>query len=283
MNTDSSPRRPSRLRRLPGRLLPSRLRSAGRNPTFEDFDGTWQQALRCSDGYGDPEILARVLAASLSVEDGTAVHERDSVNFDRIHYAWPVLAALMWSAARNSGSLRVIDLGGSLGTTYRQNRRFLERLSDVTWAVVEQASFVAAGREHFADARLQFYESIMDAAAACQPQVGLVSSSLQYLAEPVSALEQLSATGAQTLVLDRTPIHHGSTHRIVLQHVPSNIYPATYPARIFSKSRLITSLKALGWNVLEEFETLERASVTNSGFKFSWFGMILTRTEVTSP
>jgi putative methyltransferase (TIGR04325 family) len=224
-----------------------------------------------------------VLAASLAVDNGTAVHERDSVIFDQIHYAWPVLAALMWSAARNNGSLRVLDLGGSLGTTYRQNRRFLAELPDVSWAVVEQASFVAAGKEYFADARLRFYESIMDAAAACQPQVGLVSSSLQYLTEPVSALEQLSATGAQILILDRTPIHHGSTDRIALQHVPSTIYSATYPARIFSKPRLITTLERLGWKVLEEFETLERESVTNSGFKFTWFGITLTRTEGTSP
>ncbi len=172
----------------------------------------------------------------------------------------------------------MFNLGALLGTPSRQNRRFLSDLPQVNWAVVEQTSFVAAGRENFASVQLGFYESIAAAAEACRPHVGLVSSSLQYIADPVASLAQISETNAQTLILDRTPIHYGLDDRITLQHVPAHIYPATYPARIFSRSKLIMTLESLGWKAHEEFETLEQASTTRSGFRFTWFGMVLRRT-----
>lgn len=246
---------------------------------FHDFEGCWSDAKAVTDGYGTTEILERVLAASLAVAEGRSVHERDSVTFDRIEYAWPVLASLMWSAARNDGSLRVLDLGGALGSSYRQNRRFLCDLVDVSWAVVEQAAFADAGRIHFEDDVLSFHATI-PSAASTGPQIALASSSLQYLDDPTQALKELSRTEISTLVIDRTPVHTGPQDKITLQRVPTHIYPATYPARIFSRQRLETTLEELGWLILEEFATLERPSRTDSGFAFSWTGIVCTRREI---
>ena len=261
------------------RRLLRTLRSPRRRPrlsAFEDFSGTWANAQKAVEGYSAPDIIDRVLDASLAVHEGRAVHERDSVNFDRIQYAWPVLAGLLWSAAAHGGSLRVLDLGGSLGSSYRQNRRFLSGLRNLSWAVVEQPLFVAVGREHFQDDTLTFHESIV-AASSTRPHVGLISSSLQYLDEPSSALAEMTATGISTLIIDRTPVHPGDEDRLTLQHVPPRIYPATYPARLLSRSRLLRALHDLDWTIMEEFETLERPMVTRAGFAFDWTGMICTR------
>ena len=91
------------------------------------------------------------------VKRGEAVFERDSVIFDKVQYAWPVTAGLMWVAARNGGRLSVLDFGGSLGSSYFQNREFLAYLPNVRWSVIEQAHFVKAGRKHIQDERLVFY------------------------------------------------------------------------------------------------------------------------------
>ncbi|GHV55461.1 hypothetical protein FACS1894216_17850 [Synergistales bacterium] len=60
---------------------------------------TWEDALLNSKGYDERSIFEKVLKASISVRDGEAVYERDSVLFDQIEYSWPLLAGLMWGAA----------------------------------------------------------------------------------------------------------------------------------------------------------------------------------------
>ena len=251
-------------------------RSAERR-LFSEHTGTWNEAAELASGYEDGEILRRVLVASRAVQDGKAVHERDSVNFDRIQYSWPVLAALMWSVAI-SGELRVIDVGGSLGSSLRQNRRFIEGLPKVSWAVVEQAAFVEAGKENFASDVLSFHETIAGAAKT-RPTVGLLSSSLQYLGNPTEVLESLTQTSIEKLIIDRTPVHDEGADIIAIQEVPAIIYPATYPAWLFSLPRLLETLGRLGWSIIEQFDTLERPMQTRQGRSFRWTGIICARTE----
>src|SRR6187402_2999804 len=60
----------------------------------------WADAVADASGYDAAAILERVRAAALAVKRGEAAYERDSVLFDRIEHAWPLLASLMWVAAR---------------------------------------------------------------------------------------------------------------------------------------------------------------------------------------
>lgn len=262
------------LRHLFGMLRSSR-RCSG-NSAFEDFAGTWVEAQLAVDGYGALDIIERVLEASLAVKEGRVVHERDSVKFDRIQYSWPVLAGLLWSAAEHQGSLRVLDLGGSLGSSYRQSRKFLFGLREVTWAIVEQPNFVAAGRKHFEDQVLTFHETV-ESAAATRPAVALFASSLQYLERPLATLESVTQSGISTLVLERTPVHAGAADFLTIQHVPPSIYKASYPAWIFSRELLLSRLQDFGWITVEEFAAPEPPTTTASGKSFSWTGVILRR------
>ena len=112
----------------------------------------------------------------------------------------PVLAGLLWAALRGSGGLHVLDFGGSLGSGWRQNRRFLEGISPLRWSVVEQAHFVARGRERFEDEVLRFYPDV----EACYrsetpPDVVLFSSVLHYLARPFEILEEILAVASGRL------------------------------------------------------------------------------------
>jgi len=85
----------------------------------------WEAAEKQSVGYDDNLIIDKVLESTLRVKNGEFPYERDSVLFKEIHYDWPILACLMWVAARNGGKLNVLDFGGSLGSTYWQNKKFL--------------------------------------------------------------------------------------------------------------------------------------------------------------
>src|SRR5712691_3342391 len=84
----------------------------------------WEDAVHASTGYDSEVILEKTRTALLQVKNGQAVYERDSVVFDEVQYAWPLLAGLLWIATRSGGKLDVLDFGGSLGSTYFQNRAF---------------------------------------------------------------------------------------------------------------------------------------------------------------
>jgi putative methyltransferase (TIGR04325 family) len=118
---------------------------------------SWEDALAHSKGYDSKDIFEKVKNSALKVNRGEAAFERDSVVFDKIEYSWPLLAALMWATAKENGRLDVLDFGGSLGSTYLQNRKFLEPIDDFSWNIVEQEHFVKCGKEIFESDRLKFF------------------------------------------------------------------------------------------------------------------------------
>ncbi|WP_162937604.1 methyltransferase, TIGR04325 family [Indioceanicola profundi] len=260
---------PPALSRVARQLLP------GRSTSFSGPFPTWSEAERNSTGYSQTHILEKVLAATRAVQTGAAAFERDSVLFDHPDYAWPVVSALMWSAARDGGSLRVLDFGGSLGSSYFQHRRFLKRLRNVKWGVVEQPHFVASGQQEIADENLQFFGSIDECAKAINPNVILLGSVLQYLPAPYSVLKDLAGTPACTLIIARTPYAASSSDTVLVQHVPPTIYPASYPFWLFSEQRLKLELGA-DWDLIGE-ETSGDGTYRQGDLTFSFHSMVLER------
>jgi putative methyltransferase (TIGR04325 family) len=241
---------------------------------FEGDFSTWEEAsVRCSR-YDTQEILDRVLAATLKVKRGEAAFERDSVLFDQIDYAWPMLAGLMWAGACNGGRLNVLDFGGALGSSYFQNRKFLQSLSDVRWNVVEQSHYVEAGLLHIQDERLRFYRTLEECLTENQPNVILLSSVLQYIESPNNLVDKLSKVGAKCLVIDRTPFSVYEKDRLVNQRVPAAIYSASYPMWIFSLS-MFEKLLAANWSMVAVNLSPEGYVRTTEGFEFSFQGMLL--------
>jgi putative methyltransferase (TIGR04325 family) len=239
---------------------------------FDDSSDTWEAAQAQSSGYDANEILVRVKASTETVLRGEAAFERDGVAFGSPEYRWPVLAGLLEVAARE-GELKVLDFGGSLGSTYWQHRKFLTGLK-VSWGVVEQSEFVTAGKE-LNQSSIDFFPNVTDYLKSRTPNVVLLSSVLQYLPSPEQALRELLATPASTVILDRTPMSADSCNIPCLQIVPPHIYAGNYPAWVFSKAWLRTQLA--GWEILAEFDGIEPAGRTKKGVHFAWDGLIARR------
>jgi len=240
--------------------LADRLRSGGGRGAYElsgDYH-SWDEAMAASTGYDASIVLEKTKTALLNVKDGQAAYERDSVLFDEIQYAWPLLAGLLWVAARSDGRLDVLDFGGSLGSTYYQNRAFLRKLRYVKWNIVEQAAHVETGRECCEDERLRFYLSIAECLADTQPNVVILSSVLQYLEHPYEVLDELLALpGTLATIIDRTPFWDGRADRLCVQTVPPSIYDASYPSWVFSRQRFHSHLRA-DWEVMATFDSPDR-------------------------
>lgn len=236
---------------IPPALLRA-LRPVPQVVTFEGDYPSWQEALAEATGYDSDEILRRVAASTRKILRGEARFERDSVCFDHIEYAWPMLASLMLVASR-CGSLRVIDIGGSLGSSYRQNLSFLKHLNiPVSWRIVEQAAFVALGKAEFSEGVLGFDADVADAGqSGCD--VALFASSLCYLEDPARFLGEIEDLGVPYLIIDRLPVTPSERDIIRLQRVREPIYPASYPVRIFNEQNLLQNwLKE--WRLVEAWD-----------------------------
>lgn len=237
----------------------------------------WENALAASTGYDSELILEKTRISLLKVRKGEAVYERDSMLFDEIQYAWPVLAGLMWVAARCSGRLNVLDFGGSLGSAYFQNRVFLSTIPEARWNIIEQPAHVQIGKTWFEDDRLHFYEDIADCLAATQPNVVLFSGVLQYLEHPFKVFDQILTLPSPYVIIDRTPFWAGSKDRLCIQTVPPSIYPATYPSWIFSAEKFRAYMKT-HWKLVAEFDGFDKLPAP---VKTTWKGMIATKREET--
>lgn len=246
-----------------------------KNNTYEGPFASWEEAMQRSSGYDDEKILGKVLEATLKVKCGEAVFERDSVLFDEIQYAWPLTAGLMWTAACYSGRLSVLDFGGSLGSSYFQNRKFLEGLQGVRWSIVEQEHFVECGNEQIKDERLMFYPTIAECVAVEKPNVVLLSCVLQYLPDPYAVLDELVESGAGIILVDRTSFWEGQEDLLGVQKVPEKIYPASYPFWIFSKKKFIRHLSSK-FDLLAETLSPE-GFVPLSRERFSFNGFVIKR------
>lgn len=245
---------------------------------FEGDYACWEQATATSSGYDAEDILDKVLRSTLKVKHGLATAERDSVLFDEIKYDWFVVAGLMWVAARNGGVLNVLDFGGALGSSYFQNRKFLQPLTDVHWNVVEQEHYVEAGRKHIQDDQLRFYKTIEECLTVNQPNVILLSSVLQYLESPADLISVLSKVGAQCLLIDRTPFAMHEKDKLVVQKVPTAIYSASYPMWIFSLSEF-EKLVNENWCQVASTVSPEGYARTTKNHEFLFTGMMLEKCQ----
>lgn len=238
---------------------------------------SWEAAKRRCTGYDSAAILQKVTGSLLLVKEDKAAYERDSVLFYDTDYSFPLLSSLTWIAAKNRGRLNIIDFGGSLGSTYYQNRSFLSEIPEINWCVVEQKEFVDTGKLLFEDENLHFFYSIDECLNSFNIDAVLFSSVLQYLENPNDVIDRVISAGIKFLIIDRTPFIKGKD-RITIQRVNPSIYKASYPCRFFNKQDFLRRLTR-SYKLIFEFEALDRANIKS---EFRGFLMERIAEEVSS-
>ncbi|MES1174473.1 MAG: methyltransferase, TIGR04325 family [Myxococcales bacterium] len=223
---------------------------------------SWAQARENCTGYDGAAILRRVVETTRDVVAGRVAAERDAIPLPKVEYSWPLLASLLFVACQEAGALRVADFGGSLGSTYRQNLRFLTGIKQLSWAVVEQPDFIAAGKREFENETLKFFDTLEAAFEAIRPNVVLLSGVIQYLEQPHAMLDRIFALKPSFVVLDRTPLIDAPKDRLTVQTVSKRIYPGSYPAWFFARGPLLKRFEA-DYELIEMFESGDRANISS--------------------
>ena len=261
-------------------MITSAYRGVNRAGGFSGFLPSWEQAIAAAGsadgGYSQVGILERVEQATREVLAGRAAFERDSVLFATSDYQFPLLACLLRVAALNEGRLTVLDFGGALGSTYHQCRPFFRGLRGIDWRVVEQPHYVASGKRGFATPELRFFGSIAECCADKLPNVALFSGVLQYLDDPLAQMAEVRRRGISLLV-DRTPVHDGIEDRYSVQTVPSSIYSASLPIRVFGRDS-IAGMAGPDYRLAASFDAVDERTVIG-GTPVTFKGFFFERLE----
>jgi putative methyltransferase (TIGR04325 family) len=269
------------------RRLPGLVRALGGHFTHIRFTGdyaTFEEARRNSRGYDAPQILAKTREAILLVKEGRHRWERDAMISDTLEQPWTLLACLLRVAASEGRrALSVLDFGGSLGSTYYWVRPFLSPTVQLRWTVVEQPGHVAVGRAEFQNEELRFAETMSEALTIARPDVLLISGVVHFLKDPEAFLTQLGDWRVPYFIFDREPLWRHDHHRLTIQHVPAEIYEATYPAWFLSRQRILSVIARCYDTIWEapdsEAWEIDDESVPNSTWFFKLRGSPNPQTE----
>jgi putative methyltransferase (TIGR04325 family) len=213
------------------------LRLGAGGNRFKYGEKSFEEALAKSTGYNSKLIEAAFVKSSAQVRDGEAAYERDGVVFDSIQYSWPLLASIVGAPMRDA-TLRVLDWGGALGSTYRQNISLLRASGlEVEWTVLEQAHLAHVGKNDFTNNELSFVSDFYELSGRGFDLV-LFASSICYLRDPQAAISLATSLSPSRIIFDRTPETRTGTSVIGIQYVGKGIYSASFPIHAFEPGAL---------------------------------------------
>jgi putative methyltransferase (TIGR04325 family) len=240
---------------------------------FKETQLSWDEALKeTANGYSSELILTKCRDSLLKVKNGEFPYERDSVLFTEIEIFYPLLSSLLYVSSINNQKLNIIDFGGSLGSTYFQNRDLLKKAGiTINWNIIEQGNFIEYGKEYFSNEELHFRKKIYNIPNMENIAVCLFSSVLPYLEEPYAVFDTIRNSNIKYIIIDRTYfLNTESEDVLTIQKVPPEIYEASYPAWFLSLNKFYDYIRkyydiVFKWNALDQHQ-LEGHKTTGLGF-----------------
>ena len=128
----------------------------------------------------------------MKVISGQAAYERDSVLFYDEKINKPLITYLENLRKKaNSKYLKVLDFGGSFGSTYFQNKKELSNYKKFKWDIIEQKKIVDYVSKKIKLNNLTFYNSLNRYLKKNNPDLVIFSSVLHYLEFPELILQKL--------------------------------------------------------------------------------------------
>lgn len=194
----------------------------------------WNETLAKCKGYDAPEILENIKQAALQVRDGKAAYERDGQLFYDTEPCWYIFGSLLKIAINAGGTINLIDFGGSLGSTYFQNRPFLSDLKNIQWNIVEQKHFVDFGKQNLENNELHFFEDLRTAKEKSGADTILLSGVLSYIENPYLLIREIIRLNFKYVIVDRTPLTKKYDDILTIQYVKNKQFRSSYPTWVFS-------------------------------------------------
>lgn len=211
----------------------------------------WDSALKECRGYDDGAILDKAIRSAKKVIAGEAAWERDGCLFYGRKYAYGICAAILRCAVQNDNKgVRILDVGGALGSTYFQNKGYLSDVRNLEYIVAEQDGHAEYGKKNMEGGALKFMRSGEGFADLGKVDIALMSASLQYIPQHERIISEISDLKPRYIILDRLLV--SGRRRICVETVPKAICESSYPATIFSEGEIAGFFSGGGYELVEE-------------------------------
>jgi putative methyltransferase (TIGR04325 family) len=243
---------------------------------FKTTSLSWSGVLKKVQGYSSENILIKCRDALLKVKNGEYPYERDSVLFKEKEIFYPLLSSLFYVSLQNNNKLNLIDFGGSLGSSYFQNKEILKQAEiAINWNIVEQENFVKCGKEHFENDELRFFNQINEDEIANNIHTCLFSSVLPYLENPYAVFDTVTQSNIKYIIIDRTFfIDNAPDDILAIQTVPKEIYEVSYPVWFLSLNKFLKYINKY-FNIIFKWQALDQHNL--KGFETAGLGFLLVR------
>lgn len=199
---------------------------------YPDWETAEIEALKFGNNYQDKKIFEKVIESTQKVRNHEAFYEQDGVPYYEENNNYPLLTAFFYILSE-SKKLYVTDFGGSLGSTFFRYQKLLKKF-DVKWNICEQKHYVDYGIENIPE--INFVYDFFDIKGS---NVLLLSGVMSYVPDIYERLENMLDGIFDYVVIDEQAFSANDREEIRLQHVPSSIYSAVYPLRLFSLSKVM--------------------------------------------
>ncbi len=201
-----------------------------------DYDN-WNNAYSESQGYDDNTIIDKVASSIKQVLEGSATWERDGYLFYEKKYSYPICSAVLRCALQNHNQgVRILDIGGALGSTYFQNKEYFNNVKKLEYIIAEQDVFANYGHQNLENKVLKFIGSRQSYRQLGKIDIVFMSGSLQYISEYKEIIFKIIEAGPDYIILDRILVSNRT--RICKEIVPKEIYDSSYPVRIFTEEEI---------------------------------------------
>lgn len=220
------------------RAVPT-LAFIGKSKQFQGNYSTWEEARNQSTGYDSDLILKRAIHCRNWVIKGGASYEQDLRMYHDKPFKPESLASLLWIYTQEN-KLRVLDFGGSFGTSYYIHLDFLNGL-DLKWNVVEQKKYIDYAKKNYETEKLKFFHTY----DKCQDiNVLYLSGVLAYTESPYKILKELLTLGTDYIIIDRNHFLKDplSKTRLAVQKTKKMTFPTSFPVWLFNKNELMEVL-----------------------------------------
>lgn len=194
--------------------------------------------------YSNNSILKKVIKATNLANKKKGSYERDGHVINSLEYRFHIISIIFHHYYNNNKkSYNVLDVGGSLGTTFYQNKKFLLSLKKLSWSVLEQKNFVEYANLNLKEPKLNFFSNINKVLLKKYDLI-ILSGTLQYLENYKEIFEKLIKLKSKYIILDRTlESANNEKTKIFVQINPKKLIESSYPVRIFNYKDLFLPLK----------------------------------------
>lgn len=144
----------------------------------------------------------------------------------------------------------LFELGGHIGEAYYSFSRVIPYPADLSWTICDVPTIVKAGRALAEERGALNVEFVTDASQTAGADIYLACGALQYLDSPTPATTIAGfKIQPRHVIINTTPVYDGPSF-VTLQNIGS----AYCPYRIFSREELISTLGALGYDLVDSWQ-----------------------------